>query len=185
MLEEKSTRNLAIGAAAGLTVERWSPSSIRAEPLVTRFYDGLAEAMEKYVPRALYQPAVSPLSLEPKEKKPRAGAVRKERAAAIFQALEAKKTMAEIVALTDLSADRILVYIEKFIDTNVCPNLSYLVDDLDRADDIKDAFSEHGLERLKPVFDFLGETVEYETLKLVRIAMRRDQVSAPVEYGVE
>ncbi len=174
-----------VRSASGLTIERWSPGSIRAEPLVTRFYDGLAESMQKYVPRALYQPKVIAKIELPAVKKPKAGQVRKERAAMIFRSLESRMPLGDILKLTDLSYDRVLVYIEKLVEQNVCPSLEYLLDVIDEAEDIKDTFSELGLERLKPVYESLEQTVDYETLKLVRLAMRREQKRVPADVGVD
>lgn len=173
-----------VRSAEGLVVERWNPSSIRAEPLVTRFYDGLADAMQKYVPRALYQPKVV-MKIELPPKKTSQKDAKKARVGAVFRALEAKKPLTEIMKETDLSDDTVLRYIDQFIETNVCPDLSYLVDDLDRIDDIKDAFSDLGLEKLKPVYDKLEQFVDYETLKLVRLAMRRERKDLPKIVGVE
>jgi ATP-dependent DNA helicase PIF1 len=45
-----------VRSSSGLRIERWSPSSIRAEPLVTRFYNGLADRAIKYVPRPFFDP---------------------------------------------------------------------------------------------------------------------------------
>jgi len=43
-----------VRSAEGLAIEHWTPSSIRAEPFVTAFYNRLAEAAQKYVPRPLF-----------------------------------------------------------------------------------------------------------------------------------
>lgn len=43
----------------GLFIERWSPASIRAEPLVTAFYDSLVESAKKYKPRSVLLEAMS------------------------------------------------------------------------------------------------------------------------------
>jgi hypothetical protein len=50
-----------------LYIQRWSESSIRAESLVTAFYDSLAEDMRNYVPRPLYEPVVQESVQEPPE----------------------------------------------------------------------------------------------------------------------
>ena len=44
-----------VRSSSGLRIERWSRSSIRAEPLVTRFYNGLADRAKKYVPRPVFK----------------------------------------------------------------------------------------------------------------------------------
>lgn len=45
-----------VRSGSGLMLERWSPRSILAEPLVTQFYNSLADQAQKYVPRPLYVP---------------------------------------------------------------------------------------------------------------------------------
>lgn len=45
-----------VRSGAGLLIERWTPTSIRAEPLVTAFYDGLTDQAKKYVPRPFFVP---------------------------------------------------------------------------------------------------------------------------------
>ncbi len=165
-----------VRSSAGLTIEKWNPHSIRAEPLVTKFYDGLAEAFTKYVPRALYEPKVV-AKLEIPEKKPKGG-VKKGRAALIFQSLEAKMPLGDILKATDLSYGTVLDYIEKFVEQKICPSLEYLIESVDEADEIRDRFSELGTDRLKPVYEALEQMVDYETLKLVRLAMRRESMSS-------
>jgi len=44
-----------VRASSGLRIERWSRSSIRAEPLVTRFYKGLADRAKTYVPGPVFK----------------------------------------------------------------------------------------------------------------------------------
>ncbi len=162
-----------VRSSAGLTIERWNPSSIRAEPLVTKFYDGLAEEAARYVPRALFQPKVVAAIEIPK--KPKSGGVKKGRAALIFRSLEAKMPLRDILKATDLSYGTVLDYIDKFVEQKICPSLEYLVGSIDEADEIRDRFSELGFERLKPVYEALEQTVDYETLKLVRLAMKREK----------
>lgn len=57
-----------VRSSAGVFIERWSASSIRAEPLVTQLYDTLAAGMHTYVPRPFYEP-VSLLPEAPEKKK--------------------------------------------------------------------------------------------------------------------
>lgn len=173
-----------VRSAAGLTIERWNPSSIKAEPLVTRFYDGLAESALKYVPRALYSPTlrvVTKVDLPPK--KPGQAEAKKGRIAAVFRALEAKTPFPEILRQTELSQETVMRYVDQLIGTKVCPNLNYLIDDLDGVDDIKDAFSDLGFEKLKPVYEFLEQSVDYETLKLVRMVMQKEKQLVPQEVA--
>ena len=51
-------------------------------------------------------------------------------------------------------------------------NLDYLKEPLDRYHAMKAAFEISGIERLKPVFDHLGEEYSYEELKLARVLLK-------------
>ena len=61
-----------VRSGAGLQIERWSPGSILAEPLVTQFYNNLVDQVQKYIPRPLYIP---PRAKQDKPRKKRAGTI--------------------------------------------------------------------------------------------------------------
>ncbi len=165
-----------VRSADGVFVERWSPSSIRAEPLVTELYDGLAEEMKSYMPRPLYQPVIVPR--EKAEKKSRGDTptqgVKQWRAAKILALLAREASFSEIVAACGVKEDRVLLYIEEFLEQGKDLSLTYLIADIPDADVIRDAFSEHGTLRLAPVFEALQQDVPYTTLRLVRCVIRAE-----------
>jgi hypothetical protein len=161
----------------GLRIERWSADSIRAEPLVTAFYDDLADAAEKYVPRPLFVPP--PRAPEKKHltaeesaaEETRSNATREKRAALIKEMLAERATLAAMAERADVKIDRVLLYFEKFIEDGESPHLGYLVENLETAGAIRAAFEKEGLARLRPVFEALGERVSYVDIRLMRCAM--------------
>lgn len=157
----------------GLRIERWTGGSIRAEPLVTAFYDSLADAAERYVPRALFVPPPR----APEKKRPtaedeaREDSKREKRAALIKEMLAERATLAAMAERADVKVDRVLLYFEKFIEDGESPSLYYLIEDLETAGAIRAAFEREGVARLKPVYEALGERVSYTDIRLVRCAM--------------
>jgi len=66
-----------VRSSSGLLIERWSRSSIRAEPLVTRFYNGLADRARKYVPRPYFEAPGKSKTRKDRKGPARSGAGRK------------------------------------------------------------------------------------------------------------
>ncbi len=160
--------------AGALYVERWNPSSIRAEPLVTQLYDSLADEMNAYVPRPLftfeartYIPEIDGRSDIPK----RSGQTRQKRAALIREMLAACAPLDAIVARVGVKPDRVLLYIEQFIEEGTPVHVQYLLEQVPDAARIRVAFEECGTDRLKPAYEALGERIPFTTLRLVRCAM--------------
>ncbi|OGJ64066.1 hypothetical protein A3C37_01025 [Candidatus Peribacteria bacterium RIFCSPHIGHO2_02_FULL_53_20] len=158
-----------VRSGAGVFIERWTPSSIRAEPLVTALYDALAAEMKTYVPRPLYQPVI--VATEHKEKKkrdaPRHG-VKQWRAGKIRELITRQVSFEEMVAACGVKPDRVLLYIEEFLEQGTMLSLGHLIEGLPEVDTMRRAFEEHGTLRLRPVFDALHERIPYTTLRLVR-----------------
>ncbi|TSC59982.1 MAG: RRM3/PIF1 helicase-like protein [Candidatus Peregrinibacteria bacterium Greene0416_62] len=158
-----------VRSGAGVFVERWSASSIRAEPLVTELYDTLAAEMKTYVPRPLYQPVI--VAPEQKEKKKREApthGVKQWRAGKIRELITRQVSFEEMVAACGLKPDRVLLYIEEFLEQGKALSLGHLIEGLPDVDTMRSAFEEHGTLRLRPVFDALQERIPYTTLRLVR-----------------
>ncbi len=158
-----------VRSASGLAIERWHPSSIRAEPLVTTFYNNLADATQKYVPRPLF---VTPVGIpkHPIVKKKSKGK-REQRAELIRELINKQTSLAKISGVVGIKQDRILLTIEKLVAKGHTLDLSYLTEGIRELSRIRSAFEELGLERLKPVYEQLDEAVSYETLKVVRCVM--------------
>lgn len=165
-----------VRSAHSLYVERWTPSSIRAEPLVTRLYDAMAEEMGAYVPRPLFtfetrtQEERLPQE-ERAEGERQAGKTRQKRAALIREMLAECAPLESIVTRAGVKPDRVLLYIEEFLAEGLPVRPQYLAENVRDVGRIREAFEECGTERLKPAFEALGGRVPFTTLRLVRCAM--------------
>lgn len=163
-----------VRSAKGLFIERWNPASIRAEPLVTGLYDSLAAEMKGYVPRPLFVPA----SAAPRPSRGDAeaeGGVRERRAALIRKLVSDESPFEELVAQSGVKHDRVLLYLEQFLEEGESLRLGYLLEGIPEAGTIREAFEEHGTARLKPVFEALEERVPFTTLRLVRCVLMAQQ----------
>ncbi len=158
-----------VRSGAGLRIERWSPESIRAERLVTSFYDGLSEQATKYKPQPFYEPP-APSPEEEKKTKKRSMS-QSERLRRTKQLLEDGAGISLIAEACSVTQSTVLNYIEKLIALEDAPSLTYLIEDLPEVDDIKSLYEEHGLQFMKPVFEALEGRVPYDQLKLVRMVM--------------
>lgn len=159
-----------------LYVERWNPSSIRAEPLVTQLYDSMAEEMSSYTPRPLFTYETRSYRAEPdeaagRESPRRTGQTKQKRALLIREMLAECAPFASIVARVGVKPDRVLLYIEQFIEEGIPVRVQYLLEQVPDAARIREAFEESGTERLKPAYETLGGRVDFTTLRLVRCAM--------------
>jgi hypothetical protein len=157
-----------VRSGSGLMIERWSPTSILAEPLVTEFYNTLADQAQKYVPRPLYVPPR--MKQEPSNEKQKVGFVRQQRAQRIVRLIKEKVSLANISQQCGVKPERIVLYIEKLLIGGTKFDLQYLTSDIAERQKITDAFENCGHDLLKPVFDALGGKVPYDTLRLVRCA---------------
>nr|MBP9751103.1 helix-turn-helix domain-containing protein [Candidatus Peribacteraceae bacterium] len=175
-----------VRSGAGLRVERWSASSIRAEPLVTSFYDSLAVEMERYVPRAFFAPieAEAEAKREPEEDESyirtmaRASANKaKRRTADLLVLVRERASLQEMADATGYKPDRLPIYLEKLLKQGEMFSLHHLVEDVPSLGAIREAFEACGLAKLKPVYDRLREEVDYDTLRLVRCAMLAEQAA--------
>lgn len=156
-----------------LYVDRWTPSSIRAEPLVTQLYDAMAEEMGAYVPRPFftfetrsYVPETENAATEKKS-----GQTKQKRAMLIREMLAECATLDAIVARVGVKTDRVLLYMEQFLEEGVRISPGYLLQEVPDAARIREAFEECGVERLKPAFESLGGRIPFTTLRLVRVVM--------------
>ena len=67
-----------------------------------------------------------------------------------------------------IKTDTVLQWIENLVTLNAALDLEYLLSDIPEAENIRSAFAQLGMERLKPVFDYFEGAIPYSTLKLVR-----------------
>lgn len=156
-----------------LYVDRWNASSIRAEPLVTNLYDSLAKEMGAYVPRPLF--TFTTQTHEPLDRAHdgpvKKGQTKQKRALLIREMLAACEPLESIAQRAGIKLDRVLLYMEEFIEEGIAIHPRYLLEHVPDADRIRDAFETHGTDRLRPVFDALNEHVPFTTLRLVRVVM--------------
>lgn len=174
-----------VRSSRGLSIECWDPSSIRAEPLVTAFYNSLTESAKKYVPRPLFTiPEREDKEEEkaPKAKKKRPGKM-------IRDMIREKEPLGAIAVTCGIKEETVLEWIDKLVTLGAPMDLEYLLVEILEAENIRAAYGELGLERLKPVFDYFEGAISYSTLRLVRCAMRggkewtRSQSSTPPSHG--
>lgn len=163
--------------SGALYVERWNPSSIRAEPLVTELYNSLAEEMSTYTPRPLFAYDSTVRITEPEEhttaKRP--SQTKQKRAAMIREMLAECAPFESIVARAGVKPDRVLLYIEQFLEEGIPVRVQYLLEHVPNAGRIREVFDECGLERLKPAYDALGGHISFTTLRMVRCVMMQEQ----------
>jgi len=82
-----------------------------------------------------------------------------------------KISIEEIAQKQSLSQDTIFNHLERILESGEKIDLDYLRPPAERFTVISSAFAECGLERLKPVFEYLGEKYSYDELKLVRLVL--------------
>ena len=168
-----------VKSGTGLVLERWSPTSIRAEPVVTAFYDGLtatalsasADEAKKYVPQPLFVPPKPRQNFDVSNRRAWTSDQRIEMIRAL---LKDGENLALIAEACDVTEGTVLKYIEKLVALGVAPDITHLIDDLPEVDRIRSLYEEHGLQYVKPVFDALQGKVPYAILRLVRLVLLAD-----------
>ncbi len=167
-----------VRSGAGLTIERWSAPSIRAEPLVTAFYDKLSEASQKYVPRPMLEEITrEEVTQEEYDEAPRRDPVKKQamsksgRSTVIHNLIQREASIDEISLECGIKIDRVILYIEKLLLEGIPLEIEYLLENLQGAETARAAFEDQGIDRLRPVFDSLNESIPYSTLRIVRCVM--------------
>ncbi len=170
-----------VRSGAGLKVERWSPGSIRAERLVTQFYNSLVDQAQKYTPQPYF---VSPeLPKEEADAEKESALSMSERISLTQRMIEAREDFSAISAACGVTMGTVVKYIERIIERGEPLDLRYLLAEIEDVDRIRSLFREHGLEFMKPVFESLEGAVSYDTLRLVRLAMIGDRARATMEVG--
>ncbi len=153
----------------GLHIERWTPSSIKAEPLVTAFYDDMAQRMQTFTQRPLYTPHIA--HAKPRRKEPESDGTKEKRAQMIREMISKQLSLEHMSEVVGIKQDRVLLYIEDFLAQSIPLELGYLVSDIPEVLRIREAFEEQGTAFLKPTFQALDEAIPYTTLRLVRCAI--------------
>ncbi len=166
-----------VRSAEGLLLERWSEGSIRADTVVTSFYNGLAEQAGRYIPRPLFVPPTPPAPERTDKKASLPQRMEQTRAL-----LADGKSVAAIAAAVRITPATVLKYIEKLIRSGSAPDIRHLADDVRSADRIRGLFSEEGLERIRPVYDALEGSVPFDDLKLMRLVIMAEGRDNDVLY---
>lgn len=86
--------------------------------------------------------------------------------------IQKKISIERIAKNQGFTVGTIINHLEKLIDADEKLDLEYLKLPKDRYEIIVQAFEECGDEKLRPVYDFLGEKYSYDEIKLVRVLMR-------------
>jgi len=86
--------------------------------------------------------------------------------------LNRKLTIANMAKARGLAQSTIISHIERLIISGVKLNIEYLKPRQEIYEKIKAAFQHCGDEKLRPVFEYLKEEYDYETIKLTRIIMK-------------
>jgi len=160
-----------------LSIWRWSPNGIRAEPLVTELYDSLAVASQNYVPRPFFtvtevsQPDEDDESYSPARKT----GSKVKRVSEIRSLIEKRTSLNDMAEAAGVKVDRVLLYIEEFLKAGEGVHISYLMEGVPDGQRIRAAFEEHGLERLKPAFEALNEEYSFTELRTVRCVMMAEE----------
>jgi len=161
-----------VRSGQGLTIERWSPSSIRADGLVTSFYNSLADQAKKYQPRPFFEVSKQEQTFE--APRPRNTITMHERIERTRILLEERKDLACIAAQCGMTVSTVLKYIEKLISVGKAPSVGYLIANIKHAERIRCHYEEHGLQSMRDAFDAFGGEVSYDDLKIVKVVMRSE-----------
>ncbi len=156
-----------VRSGSGLLIERWSPSSIRADALVTSFYDSLADRAKKYKPRAVFEVTKQPEVVTPS----RSALSLHERIEKTRQLLEERKDLAFIAQQCGMTVATVLKYIEKLIGKGEAPSIGYLIANIRHAEQIRELYEERGLGSMREAFEALKGKVSYDDLKIVKVVM--------------
>lgn len=89
----------------------------------------------------------------------------------IHKMLDEERSLSEISLACGIKVDRTLLYIEKLLLEGIPLRLKYLLASIVQAEIIREAFEELGIDRLRPVFDKLGEQVNYLDIRTVRCVL--------------
>ena len=82
-----------------------------------------------------------------------------------------KMLLVDIAKKQGFHGDTIVSHVEKLLASGEAIDINYLKPNQKKFDVINNAFLECGIQKLKPVFEFLEEKYSYEDIKLVRLFM--------------
>lgn len=161
-----------VRSGEGLFIERWSKESIRADALVTSFYDALSDRAKKYVPRPFFQ-------VTPSESAASSGTTSSltmhDRIERTRQLLQERKDLAFIATQCGMTVGTVLKYIEKLIGKGTVPSIAYLIEHTEYVDKIRLLYQERGMQSMRVAFDAFDGKISYDDLKLVKVVMMAEE----------
>jgi RecQ family ATP-dependent DNA helicase len=83
-----------------------------------------------------------------------------------------KCSIKEIASIHRVKESRIVYHIEKLIENGEELDVDYLMPSNEIFQKIKSAFDKLGFEKLKPIYDYLNEAISYDSIRLVRAALK-------------
>lgn len=159
----------------GLMIERWSPGSIRADALVTSFYDSLSDRARRYKPRPYFQ--VTAISQESDISSYRPALSMHDRIERTRTLLHEERDLPFIAEQCGMTVGTVLKYIEKLVGIGTAPPLQYLIEEIPHLHEIQSVYARHGLQSLRKAFDAMDGRASYDDLKLVRVVMMSREAS--------
>ena len=81
----------------------------------------------------------------------------------------------KIAEVQGLKERRIIYHLEKLIEGGEKIDINYLLSSKENLEIIKSAFKKIGIERLKPIYEYLNEAFSYDEIKLVRIVIMSEK----------
>lgn len=162
-----------VRSPSGLSIERWSPNGIRAEPLVTELYNSLSIESRNYVPRPFF--TVREVSAPERDEPVRKASKKELRVGEVRELIEKSTPLAGMARTVGVKPDRVLLYIEECLKAGDRLSVSYLLDEIPEASRIREAFEEYGFERLKPVSEALNDEFSFTELRAVRCVLMAEE----------
>jgi len=92
-----------------------------------------------------------------------------ERKAKVKELILEKKSIDEIAAELDLTANTIVNYIGRLLTDDVSLDVQYIRDSVEGYNDIAKAFEKLGSEKIGPIYAEFGGNVEYADINLVKV----------------
>ncbi|MCH7568395.1 MAG: RecQ family ATP-dependent DNA helicase [Nanoarchaeota archaeon] len=81
----------------------------------------------------------------------------------------------KIAKVQELKERTIINHFEKIIDIGEKIDINYLIPSKEKFEIIKSAFEKIGIERLAPIYNYLGEEYSYEEIRLVRMIIKSEK----------
>ncbi len=94
-----------------------------------------------------------------------------ERKAKVKAMILEKKSIEEIAAGIELTANTVVNYIGRLLVDDPSLDVGYIKESVEGYNDIVKAFEKHGTEKIGPIYSEFGGNVEYSDITLVKVLM--------------